>query len=71
MGGYFKRIFIVLDMLVNVLRGGEMETVSSACGKRLVVKPCRVCGALCRFIETSFNGRWSDHCANNRREPYQ
>lgn len=71
MSGYFKRLLVVLDMLVNVLRGGELETVSSACGKRLAAKPCRLCGALCRFIETAFNGRWTGHCANNRREPYQ
>ena len=70
-GRYVKRLFVALDILVNVVRGGEIETASSACGKRLATKPCRVCGALCRFIETAFNGRWSDHCANNRREPYK
>lgn len=71
MQAYFKRLFVALDILLNVLRGGEIETVSSACGKRLIVKPCRICGALCRFIETAFKGRWSDHCANNRRDTYQ
>jgi hypothetical protein len=71
LGRYLKRLFVALDILINVLRGGELETVSSSCGKRLVATPCRLCGALCRFIETSFDGRWLGHCANNRREPYQ
>jgi hypothetical protein len=72
-GAYIKRLFVVLDIAVNVFPlFGNIETVSSRCGKQIAAgKPCRACAWLCRFIETAFNGRWSGHCARNRREPYK
>lgn len=71
-GRYLKRVLVALDILLNVLLGGEIETMSSVCGKRIVAgQPCCVCTWLCQMIDRAFNGRWSGHCMNNRREPYQ
>jgi hypothetical protein len=62
---YLRRLWKALDVLLNVLRGGELETVSSACGKEIVEgNPCRVCSALCRLLDVF----WPDHCINNRME---
>lgn len=70
-GRYFKRLFVALDILLNVIFFGQIETMSSRCGKRIVVEtPCRICSALCRMIDSLLNGRWAGHCLNNRREPY-
>lgn len=72
LSAYFKRIFVTLDILLNVLRGGEKETISSACGKNIASgKPCRFCLKLCALIDRLFGGRWKGHCAANIREPYQ
>jgi hypothetical protein len=66
-GAYFKRIFVTIDVLLNVLRGGDVETISSARGKDLAQpQPCRFRLKLCRFIDRLFGGRWQGHCLNNR-----
>lgn len=67
-GAYFKRVFVVLDILLNVLRGGDKETISSACGKKLLQRePCRLCARICALLDK----RWPGHCLGNIREPYQ
>lgn len=66
MPAYLRRVWKALDVLLNVLRGGELETVSSACGKQIVAgNPCRACCLLCRLLDM----RWKDHCINNRIDP--
>ncbi|MDB5733271.1 MAG: hypothetical protein JWQ03_3166 [Variovorax sp.] len=70
MRGYVGRLLFVLDILVNVLRGGRGETVSSACGKQIVAgNPCKACSLLCGLLNRAFKGRWKDHCINNRMDP--
>jgi hypothetical protein len=63
---YLRRIWVALDVLLNVLRGGALEPISSACGKEIVAgSPCRFCSAVCRLL----NVFWPDHCIHNRIDP--
>lgn len=63
---YLRRLWVAIDVMLNVLRGGQVETISSACGKQLIEgQPCRFCSIVCRLL----NLRWPDHCINNRIDP--
>lgn len=62
---YLARIWYVIDILLNVLAFGQVETISSRCGWQLSgQKPCRVCNAICRFLDVF----WPSHCINNRMD---
>lgn len=66
MRAYLSRIWSALDILLNVVLLGAMETISSRCGKQLVTgNPCKACCLLCRLLDL----RWKDHCINNRMDP--
>lgn len=67
-GDYVKRLFVALDIVLNVFPlFGKLETISSRCGHQLASgKPCRACAWLCRLIDRLFGGRWQGHCMNNR-----
>jgi hypothetical protein len=63
---YFGRVWWCVDVALNVLACGAVETMSSRMGKSLASGsagriPCFLCGLLDR--------RWKNHCVNNRMEP--
>jgi hypothetical protein len=63
---YLSRIWKALDILVNVLALGLLETISSRCGKQIVAgDPCKACCLICRLLDM----RWKNHCINNRMDP--
>jgi hypothetical protein len=63
---YLSRLLLLLDMAINVLRGGRVETVSSAMGR--AIKEGRRC-ILCKLICGALDRRWKDHCINNIMTP--
>jgi hypothetical protein len=66
MRAYIWRIWVVLDILCNVLLGGDIETMSSSMGRSLKDRrPCAVCSTVCWLLSRF----WPDHCINNIMEP--
>lgn len=63
---YIARFWLALDILVNVLLGGDVETLSSRMGKKLRQhQRCIPCSLVCWLL-----GRfWPDHCINNIMDP--
>jgi hypothetical protein len=68
-GAFFKRVFVALDIVLNVLPlFGQVEPISSRCGRQIEGgKPCRACAALCAWLDK----RWPGHCKNNIWTPYK
>ena len=63
---YFGRIWLVIDILCNVLLLGHVETMSSRMGRAITEKRrCVVCGAVCWLLSRW----WPDHCIHNIMEP--
>jgi hypothetical protein len=63
---YFSRLFVTLDILINVLIGGKIETLSSRMGRAIQEgRNCLLCKLLCGLLDL----RWKDHCVNNIMEP--
>lgn len=66
MKAYFSRLFLVLDMLLNVVAFGQVETISSRAGKAIAAgKRCILCKLICGLLDM----RWKDHCAHNQMDP--
>lgn len=66
MMSYLSRLWVAIDVLLNVIAVGQVETISSRCGKQIVAgNPCRVCSVICRLL----NVFWPDHCIHNRIDP--
>jgi hypothetical protein len=62
---YFGRLWWSVDVALNVLALGAVETMSSRMGKAITTGspghiPCFLCGVL--------DLRWKNHCINNRME---
>lgn len=52
------RILVVLDMLLNVLLLGRIETLSDRMGRHVLNGRCRGCKAFCRLLDLIDK----DHC---------
>lgn len=66
MMGYFARLFLAFDILVNTILGGDVETMSSRMGRAIQQgRPCAVCGVVCWLLSRW----WPGHCVNNIMEP--
>lgn len=65
---YLARLFLTLDILCNVLIGGEVETMSSRMGKAILTKQrCILCGPICGLLSVF----WPDHCIHNIMDPLE
>lgn len=63
---YFARFWLALDILLNVLLGGQVETMSSRMGRALLEnRRCVLCGPVCWLLSRW----WPDHCIHNIMEP--
>lgn len=62
---YFGRLWWSVDVALNVLALGAVETMSSRMGKSLAAgSPGRIPCFLCGLLDL----RWKNHCINNRME---
>jgi hypothetical protein len=63
---YLARVWLALDILVNSILGGRVETMSSRMGRAIRDgSSCALCGAVCWLLSRW----WPDHCVNNIMEP--
>lgn len=63
---WLSRCWFALDVLLNVLLGGMLETMSSRMGRAIRDnRPCGVCRVMCRLLDVF----WPDHCIHNIQEP--
>jgi hypothetical protein len=59
---YLGRVWLALDILLNTLAFGQVETMSSRMGKAIRDgRQCILCKVLCGLL----NLRWKDHCIHN------
>jgi hypothetical protein len=66
MTGYLSRFWLALDILLNVLLGGQVETMSSRMGRALLEKRrCVLCKPVCWLLSRW----WPDHCIHNIMDP--
>lgn len=62
---YFGRLWWSIDVALNVLALGAVETMSSRMGKSLATgSPGRIPCFLCSLLDL----HWKNHCINNRME---
>jgi hypothetical protein len=64
---YLRRIFVALDILINTILGGQVETLSSRMGKAIKQGRCILCKLICGALDW----RWKDHCVNNIKPPIE
>lgn len=63
---YVGRCWLALDILANVLLGGDVETISSRMGRALATgRRCLLCGLVCGLLDVF----WPGHCLNNIMAP--
>lgn len=63
---YLARVWLALDILLNTLLGGDVETISSRMGRAIQQgRRCAVCGAVCWLLSRW----WPDHCIHNIMDP--
>lgn len=63
---YLARFWLALDILLNVVLGGDVETMSSRMGRKIRDgRRCAVCSAICWLLSRF----WPSHCVNNIMEP--
>lgn len=63
---YLRRIWIALDIFINVILGGDIETMSSRMGRNIQGgQSCKVCTVVCWFLSRF----WPDHCIHNIMTP--
>lgn len=66
MRAYFARLWLALDILLNTLLGGDVETISSRMGRAIKEgRRCLLCGLLCWLLSRF----WPSHCVNNIMNP--
>lgn len=63
---YFFNVLVGLDQLVNAVTGGDPDmTLSGRMGRAVSEGRCKVCGAVCWFLDKID----TDHCARaNKNE---
>lgn len=63
---YLANFWLALDILLNTLLAGDVETMSSRMGRDIKAgTPCKVCTAVCWLLSRF----WPDHCVHNVMEP--
>lgn len=63
---YLRRLWIALDILINVVLGGNIETMSSRMGRSIKEgKKCTACTVVCWLLSRF----WPNHCINNIMDP--
>lgn len=63
---YLGRFWKALDILMNVILGGDIETMSSRMGRNIKEgKGCSLCNGICWLLSRF----WPNHCVNNIMEP--
>lgn len=63
---YLANLWLALDILLNTVLAGDVETMSSRMGRMIRDrKPCRICGLVCWFLSRF----WPDHCIHNIMQP--
>lgn len=66
MKAYIARLALALDILLNTVFAGRVETISSRMGRAIVARrPCALCGAVCWLLSRF----WPDHCVHNIMTP--
>lgn len=66
MKAYLARVWLALDILLNTVLGGDVETISSRMGRAILEKrPCLLCGPVCWLLSRW----WPDHCIHNIMAP--
>lgn len=62
LSGYLSRCWLALDILINTLLGGDVETLSSRMGRAILTgRRCAVCRVVCRLLDVF----WPGHCIHN------
>ncbi|MCB1466634.1 MAG: hypothetical protein KDK08_05685 [Rhizobiaceae bacterium] len=62
MSSYFIRVLLALDIFLNVVFGGDFETISARCGRLMVEHP--------RWSRTPMPVWWIEHCIKAHFSPY-
>lgn len=63
---YVLRVLVALDIFINVLLFGRIETMSSRMGRAIKEgRRCLLCALICGLLSI----RWPDHCINNIMRP--
>jgi hypothetical protein len=63
---YLAKLWLALDILLNTLLGGDVETISSRMGRALKEgRRCLLCGPVCWLLSRF----WPSHCVNNIMTP--
>lgn len=66
MRAYLFRCFLALDILLNVILLGDVETLSSRMGRAIKEgRRCVLCGPVCWLLSRF----WPDHCIHNIMNP--
>jgi hypothetical protein len=64
---YLARFWLALDILLNVILGGDVETMSSRMGRAILQgRRCVLCRFTCRLLDVF----WPGHCVHNIMEPF-
>lgn len=63
---YLANFWLALDILINTLLAGDVETMSSRMGRDIKQgKRCTICSTVCWLLSRF----WPDHCVNNVMTP--
>jgi hypothetical protein len=63
---YVARVWLALDILLNAIFGGDVETISSRMGRAIKEgRRCRLCTGVCWLLSRVR----PDHCVNNIMKP--
>lgn len=63
---YLRRVWKALDILLNVILGGDIETMSSRMGRNIKEgRRCPICTGVCWLLSCF----WPSHCVNNIMTP--
>jgi hypothetical protein len=63
---YLARFWLALDILLNTIMGGDVETMSSRMGRAIMQgRKCVLCRVTCRLLDVF----WPGHCVHNIMDP--